>query len=68
MVTLEQLQRAHIAQLGQLREEPRGHYVRIFRGPLDWVRRRLGHRSVLTALICLNPRELSGAQEAARGR
>ncbi|MFE0207358.1 tyrosine-type recombinase/integrase [Streptomyces sp. NPDC058985] len=54
VVTLEQLQRAHIAQLGQLGEAQRGHYVRIFGDPLDWVRRRLGHRSVLTTLIYLH--------------
>jgi integrase len=54
VVTLEQLQRAHIAQLAELNVEQRGHYTRIFGDPLDWVRRRLGHRSILTTLIYLH--------------
>ncbi|WP_329160517.1 site-specific integrase [Streptomyces sp. NBC_01717] len=54
VVTLEQLQRAHIAQLGELSDNQRGHYVRIFGDPLDWVRRRLGHVSVVTTLIYLH--------------
>lgn len=54
VVTLEQLQRAHIAQLAELNPEQRGHYTRIFGDPLDWVRRRLGHRSILTTLIYLH--------------
>ncbi|MFF1463388.1 site-specific integrase [Streptomyces sp. NPDC058330] len=54
VVTLEQLQRAHIAQLGAMNQYQRGHYVRIFGDPLDWVRRRLGHRSILTTLIYLH--------------
>jgi hypothetical protein len=31
---------------------PELQYTRIFGDPLDWVRRRLGHRSVTTAQIC----------------
>lgn len=58
VVTLEQLQRGHITALGALSPEQRGHYTRIFGDPLDWVRRRLGHRSVVTTQIYLNPREL----------
>jgi integrase len=54
VVTLEQLQRAHIAQLAELNPQQRGHYTRIFGDPLDWVRRRLGHRSILTTLIYLH--------------
>jgi len=54
VVTLEQLQRAHIAQLGELNPEQRGHYTRIFGDPLDWVRRRLGHQSILTTLTYLH--------------
>ncbi|MBM7167438.1 hypothetical protein JQK87_03185 [Streptomyces sp. G44] len=48
VVTLEQLHRAHIAQLAELNPRQRGHYTRIFGDPLDWVRRRLGHRSNTT--------------------
>lgn len=54
VVTLEQLQRGHIAALAELSADQRGHYTRIFGDPLDWVRRRLGHRSVLTTLIYLH--------------
>ena len=54
VVTLEQLQRSHIAVLADLNEAQRGHYTRIFGDPLDWVRRRLGHRSVLTTAIYLH--------------
>ncbi|MGW7071822.1 site-specific integrase [Streptomyces sp. NPDC054855] len=54
VVTLEQLQRAHVAQLAELNSEQRGHYTRIFGDPLDWVRCRLGHRSILTTLIYLH--------------
>jgi len=54
VVTLEQLQRGHIAALADLNPAQRGHYTRIFGDPLDWVRRRLGHRSVLTTSIYLH--------------
>ena len=54
VVTLEQLQRGHIAALADLNQAQRGHYTRIFGDPLDWVRRRLGHRSVLTTAIYLH--------------
>ena len=54
VITLEQLQRGHIAALGAMRPEQRGHYTRIFGDPLDWVRRRLGHRSVVTTQIYLH--------------
>ncbi|GGN29694.1 hypothetical protein GCM10011609_86910 [Lentzea pudingi] len=54
MVTLEQLQRGHIAALGEMTQDQRGHYTRIFGDPLDWVRRRLGHRSVVTTQIYLH--------------
>lgn len=36
VVTLEQLQRGHIAALGEFNEGQRGHYTRIFGDPLDW--------------------------------
>ncbi len=54
VITLEQLQRGHIAALAQLDPEQRGHYTRVFGDPLDWVRRRLGHRSVTTTEIYLH--------------
>jgi site-specific recombinase XerD len=54
VVTLEQLQRGHIAALAELSAEQRGHYTRIFGDPLDWVRRRLGHRSVVTTQVYLH--------------
>ena len=54
VVTLEQLQRGHLAALGAMTAEQRGHYTRIFGDPLDWVRRRLGHRSVTTTSVYLH--------------
>jgi replicative DNA helicase len=54
IVTLEQLQRGRIAALAEMTPGQRGHYTRIFGDPLDWVRRRLGHRSVLTTVIYLH--------------
>lgn len=54
VVTLEQLQRGHIAALAEMNPDQRLHYQRIFGDPLDWVRRRLGHRSVTTTLIYLH--------------
>lgn len=57
VVTLEQLQRGHIASLAKKTPEQRGHYVRIFGDPLDWVRRRLGHSSVVTTQIYLHALE-----------
>jgi site-specific recombinase XerD len=54
VVTLEQLQRGHIAALGELNAEQRGHWRQIFGDPLDWVRRRLGHRSAVTTQIYLH--------------
>jgi integrase len=54
VVTLEQLQRGHIAALASMSADQRGQYTRIFGDPLDWVRRRLGHRSVLTTTVYLH--------------
>lgn len=54
VITLEQLQRGHIAALGELSPDQRGHYTRVFGDPLDWVRRRLGHRSVITTQVYLH--------------
>lgn len=57
VVTLEQLQRGHIDSLRDLVPAQRQHYTRIFGDPLDWVRRRLGHRSVVTTQIYLHTLE-----------
>ncbi len=54
VITLEQLQRGHVAALAELTPEQRGHYVRVFGDPLDWVRQRLGHRSIVTTQIYLH--------------
>jgi integrase len=55
VVTLEQLQREHIRELGTMNSTQRTSYEQIFGDPLDWVRRRLGHRSVETTFKYLNP-------------
>lgn len=57
VLTLEQLQRGHIASLRELTSAQRNHYTRVFGDPLDWVRRRLGHRSVTTTQIYLHALE-----------
>src|SRR5699024_10895708 len=57
VLTLEQLQRGHIAALAQLTPAQRGQYTRVFGAPLDWVRRRLGHRSVTPPQIDLQALE-----------
>lgn len=53
VITLEQLQRGHLRELGELSADQRTHYTRVFGDPLDWVR-RLGHRSVTTTQIYLH--------------
>lgn len=57
VLTLEQLQRGHIAALGGQTPQQRGQYVRAFGDPLDWVRRALGHRSVTTTQVYLHALE-----------
>ncbi|MGW7327094.1 hypothetical protein ACWGIU_00360 [Streptomyces sp. NPDC054840] len=57
VLTLEQLQRGHLAALGEMNVEQRRHYVRVFGDPVDWVRRRLGHASLLTTVIYLHALE-----------
>ncbi|WP_218952313.1 site-specific integrase [Amycolatopsis anabasis] len=54
VVTLEQLQRGHIAALATMDGRQRDHYVRVFGDPLDWLRRRLGHASVVTTQVYLH--------------
>jgi len=48
VVTLEQLQRAHLESLAQMEAAQRRHYRMIWGDPLDWVRIRLGHASLET--------------------
>lgn len=54
VVTLEQLQRGHLAALAEQDPRQREYYTRIFGDPLDWVRRRLGHASVVTTQVYLH--------------
>jgi integrase len=54
VVTLEQLQRGHIAGQADRNTEQRRTYSLVFGDPLDWVRRRLGHRSVVTTQVYLH--------------
>jgi integrase len=54
VVTLEQLQREHIRELGAMNPGQRTTYEQVFGDPLDWVRRRLGHRSVETTFKYLH--------------
>ncbi|MFF5297893.1 integrase [Streptomyces sp. NPDC013161] len=54
VITLEQLQRGHLAALGEMNPAQRLHYQRIFGDPMDWVRCRLGHSSQLSTLIYLH--------------
>ncbi len=54
VVTLEQLQRGHLAAQAARTVAERGTYSLIFGDPLDWVLRRLGHRSVVTTQIYLH--------------
>jgi hypothetical protein len=50
VVTLEQLQRGYLAALAGQDPRQREHCARVFGDSLDWVRRRLGHRSVVTMI------------------
>jgi site-specific recombinase XerD len=54
VVTLEQLQREHIRELRDMSPAQRTSYEQVFGDPLDWVRRRLGHRSVETTFKYLH--------------
>ncbi|WP_327341263.1 tyrosine-type recombinase/integrase [Streptomyces europaeiscabiei] len=58
VITLEQLWRGHLAELGTMNLDQRETYQMVFGDPLNWVRMRLGHRSVEITQIYLNPREL----------
>ncbi len=54
VVTLEQLQRGHLADLAAMTPAQRGHYQKIFGDPLDWIRRRLGHSSIVSTMTYLH--------------
>lgn len=51
VVELERLQRGHIRNLAKLNLAQRSHYSQVFGDPLDWIRQRLGHRSITTTQI-----------------
>ena len=52
--TVSEFRRRHLAALGELTAQQRGLYTRVFGDPLDWVRRRLGHRSLTSTMIYLH--------------
>lgn len=54
VITLELLWRGHLQALGELNHDQRLTYQRVFGDPLNWVRIRLGHRSVTTTQIYLH--------------
>jgi site-specific recombinase XerD len=54
VVALEQLQRGHLRELSGMSPAQRTHYTQVFGDPLDWVRRRLGHASIVTTQIYLH--------------
>lgn len=54
VITLELLQREQIRELADSTVAQRHSYEMIFGDPLDWVRRRLGHRSVESTFIYLH--------------
>jgi integrase len=54
VTTLEHLQRGHLAVLGEMNPQQRRHYQMVFGDPLDWIRRRLGHRSIETTAVYLH--------------
>lgn len=64
VITLEHLQRGHIAALASKNLAQRSHYVRTFGDPLDWLRVRMGHRSRETTQIYLHA--LSGLEMETR--
>jgi hypothetical protein len=54
VITLEQLWRGHIQELAAMVPAQRQTYQMVFGDPLNWVRMRLGHRSVQTTQIYLH--------------
>jgi len=54
VITLEQLQRGHIKELAEMNPAQRRTYQMVFGDPLNWVRMRLGHKSITTTQIYLH--------------
>jgi site-specific recombinase XerD len=54
VITLEQLWRGHIQELAAMTPVQRQTYQMVFGDPLNWVRMRLGHRSIKTTQIYLH--------------
>ncbi|MFB7124703.1 tyrosine-type recombinase/integrase [Kitasatospora sp. NPDC056273] len=54
VITLEQLWRGHIQELAAMTPRQRETYQMVFGDPLNWVRMRLGHRSIETTQIYLH--------------
>ncbi|WP_128977512.1 site-specific integrase [Streptomyces roseicoloratus] len=54
VITLEQLWRGHIQDMAAMNPGQRQTHQMIFGDPLNWVRLRLGHRSVVTTLRYLH--------------
>ncbi len=54
VLTLEQLQRQHLQILAEHGEAYRSHYRMVYGDPLDFVKSRLGHQSVVTTHIYLH--------------
>ncbi|WP_051837598.1 site-specific integrase [Streptomyces sp. NRRL WC-3742] len=54
VITLEQLWRGHIQDMAALNPGQRRTHQMVFGDPLNWVRLRLGHRSVVTTLRYLH--------------
>ncbi|WP_170159836.1 tyrosine-type recombinase/integrase [Frondihabitans australicus] len=53
MATLEKLQRGQNDVLADKSERQRMHYAQVFGDPINWLRLRLGHRSVTTTHLYL---------------
>ncbi len=51
VITLEQLWRGHLRELGEMVPAQRMTYQMVYGDPLNWVRLRLGHTSVETTQI-----------------
>jgi site-specific recombinase XerD len=54
VITLEQLWRGHIQELAVMNPRQRQTYQMVFGDPLNWVRMRLGHRSIETTQVYLH--------------
>jgi integrase len=54
VITLEQLWRGHIQELAAMTPAQRQTYQMVFGDPLNWVRIRLGHRSIQTTQTYLH--------------